>query len=64
MVEFLCTACGKSFTQKVALSKHFYAVHKEDTCVCQECEKVLKSKSKFTNHLILMEKLPAVAAIN
>ena len=27
MVGFLCTACGKSFTQKVALRKHFYAIH-------------------------------------
>ena len=57
MVGFLCTACGKSFTQKVALRKHFYAIHKEDTCVCKECGKVLKSKSKLTNHLHSHEKI-------
>ena len=57
MVGCLCTACGKSFTQKVALRKHFYAIHKEDTCVCKECGKVLKSKSKLTNHLHSHEKI-------
>ena len=45
MSEFLCTACGKSFTQKLSLQKHFYAVHKVNSFTCKECGKVLKTKN-------------------
>ena len=61
MSEFLCTACGKSFTQKLSLQKHFYAVHKVNSFTCKECGKVLKTKNQMDNHLHSHEKCFALA---
>ena len=57
MSEFLCTACGKSFTQKLSLQKHFYAVHKVNSFTCKKCGKVLKTKNQMDNHLHSHEKM-------
>ena len=57
MSEFLCTACGKSFTQKLSLQKHFYALHKVNSFTCKECGKVLKTKNQMDNHIHSHEKM-------
>ena len=57
MAEFLCTSCGKTFSRKVALQKHVYAIHKQENCICKECGKLLKSKKQLLNHLDSHEKL-------
>ena len=57
MAEFLCTAGGNSFAQKVSLQKHFYANHKEDTFTCKECGKVLRT---ISNHLHSHEKISCI----
>ena len=50
MGEFLCTSCGKTFSRKASLHKHFSAIHKQETCTCKECGKVLRSKKQLVNH--------------
>ena len=61
MVEFLCTACGNSFTQKVCLQIYFYPIHKEDKFTCKECGKMLRTKNQMDNHLHSMKKFLALA---
>ena len=51
MAEFLCASCGKNYFQKAALQKHHYQVHKQETCACNECGKILTSKKQLANHV-------------
>ena len=39
MADFLCTSCGKTFSRKAALQKHFSDVHKQENCECKDVEK-------------------------
>ena len=50
MAEFLCASCGKNYFQKAALQKHHYQVHKQETCACNECGKILTSKKQLANY--------------
>ena len=57
MADFLCTSCGKTFSRKAALQKHFSDVHKQENCECKECGKILRSKKQLANHLFSHEKI-------
>ena len=60
MADFLCTSCGKTFSQKAALQKHFSDVHKQENCECKECGKILRSKKQLANHMVSHQKVTCI----
>ena len=50
MTTFLCSECGKSFTEKATLSVHQSRAHDKTSYSCDECDTDVIGKVALNNH--------------